>query len=118
VSGVVWNLHLSAAAERDYRDILGWTLEHFGQMQVQAYADTLTFALKSLVAGPGIAGVKQRAELGVDIYSLHVARNGRKGRHFVIFRVNISQDQNTIDVLRILHDSMDLLRHLHPIDSD
>ena len=118
MSGVVWSLRLSAAAERDYRDILGWTLEHFGRMQVQSYADTLTFALKSLIAGPSIAGVKQRAELGVDIYSLHVARSGRKGRHFVIFRVSTSQDENTIEVLRILHDSMDLERHLHPTDSD
>ncbi len=65
MSGVVWNLHLSVSAERDYRDILGWTLEHFGRMQVQSYADTLTCALKSLIAGPSITGVKQRVELGV-----------------------------------------------------
>ena len=43
--------------------------------------------------------------------SLHVARMGRKGSHFVVFRV---ATENTIDVLRVLHESMDLTRHLPP----
>jgi toxin ParE1/3/4 len=45
---------------------------------------------------------------------LHVARQGRSGRHFVVFRVGDSGGQNAIDVLRILHDSMDVKRHLAP----
>jgi toxin ParE1/3/4 len=118
VSEAVWSIRLSAQAERDYREILRWTLANFGQMQVQAYADTMTSALKALIAGPNIAGAKQRDEIGIGIYSLHVARNGRKGRHFVLFRISTFPDKNTIDVLRILHDSMDLERHLHPIASD
>ncbi|NBU77128.1 MAG: type II toxin-antitoxin system RelE/ParE family toxin, partial [Planctomycetes bacterium] len=39
---------------------------------------------------------------------LHVARQGRAGRHFVVFRAAGSD----IDVLRLLHESMDLPRHL------
>jgi toxin ParE1/3/4 len=34
---------------------------------------------------------------------------GRKGRHFVVFRM---PDGQTIDVIRLLHDSMDLAKHL------
>ena len=40
------------------------------------------------------------------------SRNGRKGRHFVLFRINKIKAHNVIDVLRLLHDSMDLERHL------
>jgi len=38
---------------------------------------------------------------------------GRKGSHFVVFH---AATKNTIDVLRVLHESMDLARHLPPED--
>lgn len=59
--------------------------------------------------GPKILGSKQRDEIEAGIKTLHVTRLGRKGRHFVIFRVT---GERTIDVLRVLHDSADLPRHL------
>ncbi len=34
---------------------------------------------------------------------------GRKGRHLVVFRI---ADGQAIDVIRLLHDSMDLAKHL------
>ncbi|WP_459830656.1 type II toxin-antitoxin system RelE/ParE family toxin [Hydrogenophilus islandicus] len=40
----------------------------------------------------------------------HVARHGRKGRHVVFFRARDSEA--VIDVLRILHDSMEPQQHL------
>lgn len=43
------------------------------------------------------------------IRTLHAARNGHKARHFVVFRVAEGQ---ILEVLRLLHDSMDLARHL------
>ena len=48
--------------------------------------------------------------LGSDIASLHVARQGRKGRHLLVFRTH--EQDGVIEVLRILHDSMDLARYL------
>ena len=48
--------------------------------------------------------------------TLHVARKGRKGRHFVVFRVARDPDHDVIEVLRLLHDSMDLQRHLPAVD--
>ena len=53
---------------------------------------------------------------GNDIRTLHVARDGRKGRHFVMFRVGSIDGRDVIDVLRLLHDSMDLERHLPPTE--
>ena len=113
-----WTVRLSTAAEADYRQILRWTAENFGLPQSRIYAVTLSSTLKALSAGPAIIGVKVRGEIGTNIRTLHVARNGRKGRHFVMFRASSFQGQNVIDVLRLLHDSMDLERHLPPAESN
>ncbi len=80
-----WIVRLTAAAEADYRQILHWTLENFGRVQARTYADTLSAALKALSTGPAIPGVKERTGIGTNIRTLHVAREGRKGRHFVVF---------------------------------
>jgi toxin ParE1/3/4 len=116
VGGTSWTVRLSAAAEADYRQILHWTAENFGSAQARSYAGTLSSALKALSAGPDIIGVKERPEIGDSIRTLHVARNGRKGRHFVMFRVGSTQGRNVIDVLRLLHDSMDLEQQLPPTE--
>lgn len=93
-------------------------MENFGSAQAKVYADTLSSALKELTAGPAIIGVKERGDIGTNIWTLHAARKGRKGRHFVMFRVSSFQGCNVIDVLRLLHDSMDLERHLLPTELD
>ena len=111
-----WTVRLSSAAEADYQQILRWTVENFGTAQARHYANTLSSALKALSPGPAIIGVKERPEIGNNIRTLHVARNGRKGRHFIMFRVGSIQGRDVIDVLRLLHDSMDLERHLPPTE--
>lgn len=105
-----WTVVLTAAAQSDYAGILTWTLDSFGENQVHFYDETLLLALDDLVIGPRLLGVKKHDDIGADICTLHIARKGRKGRHFLMFRVN--QDKYTLEVLRILHDSMDLQRHL------
>lgn len=91
-------------------------MENFGSAQARSYAETLSSALRALSAGPDVIGVKERPEIGDQIRTLHVVRNGRKGRHFVMFRVGNIQGSDVIDVLRLLHDSMDLERHLPPAE--
>ena len=116
MAGHSWTVRLAAAAEADYLQILRWTVENFGSAQARFYAETLASALKMLAVGPDILGVKERPEIGSNIRTLHVARNGRKGRHFIMFRVESVDGKNQIDVLRLLHDSMDLERHLPPTE--
>jgi toxin ParE1/3/4 len=110
VSEQRWTVRLSAAAETDFLEILRWTTAQFGKTQAQAYADTVSSALRELASGPTSPGAKARPELGEGISTLHVARKGKKGRHFVVFKTG--QSKKLIDVLRLLHDSMDLQRHL------
>lgn len=66
-------------------------------------------AIEALHDGPAILGSREREDIRPGIRTLHVARQGRKGRHFVIFKEATRQ---IIDVLRLLHDSLDLVRHV------
>ena len=105
----VWRVRLAEQAELDLLGITLWTLENFGAQQAQAYAKTLSLAIEALHDGPEILGAAVREDIGFGVRALHVARQGRKGRHFVVFRI---APERTIEVLRLLHDSMDLPRHL------
>ena len=105
----LWEVRLASKAEQDFFEIVQWSAVNFGQQQAVAYAETLSLAISALAEGPEVLGAKRRDEIGNGILTLHVDRQGRKGRHFVVFRVG---GASTIDVLRLLHDSMDLVRHV------
>lgn len=104
-----WTVCLAYQAERDIADILAWTEEHFSRQQADFYAEILTSALATLFDGPDAIGAKERDDILPGIRVLHVARQGKRGRHYIVFR---SEEACRIDVLRILHDSMDLARHI------
>lgn len=111
-----WTVRLTATAEVDFQGILLWTADRFGKRQASVYAKTLSSALEALTAEPDIGGAKARDDIASGLYSLHVARRRRKGRHFVIFRIHLQQDRQVIEILRILHEAMDLPSHLPPED--
>jgi toxin ParE1/3/4 len=109
-----WRVRLGATAEDDFIRILDYTRKPFGSKQAASYRTTLLDALATLEAGPEVRGSLARPELFRDVRSLHVARKGRRGRHFIIFR---PVGEDVVEVLRILHDAMDLVRHVPgPID--
>lgn len=108
---VAWRVRVARAAQQDLSDILAWTEHHFGTRQAHTYAKTLALALRALADGPGIAGVGPRNDILPGVLVLQVARQGRKGRHLIVFKLG---HKHNIDVLRVLHDSMDLARHLEP----
>ena len=49
------------------------------------------------------------------LYTFHVARHGRRGRHFLLYTVAPGR---IVEILRILHDNMDLQRHLPSADDE
>jgi len=106
---LAWTVRLADQAELDFIDITTWTAENFGASQADEYSETVMLAIEALTDGPEILGAKAREDIAPGICTLHVARQGRKGRHFVIFR---KAEGRTIDVLRLLHDRMDLVRHI------
>lgn len=109
-----WRVRLASAAEADFDQILQWTAERFGKDQADVYTETLLAALDALKQGPAVAGVRVRDDLPRGILTLHVARFGPRARHLVVFRIESSRDEQIVQVLRILHDSMDLPRHVDP----
>ena len=112
-----WAVRLAAPAEADFQNVLRWTAEHFGDKQARVYAGTLSMAFEELAAtGPSIIGAKTRNDIAKGLFTLHVARHGRKGRHFVMFRIGHDQGREVIEILRLLHDAMDLPRHVPPMD--
>jgi toxin ParE1/3/4 len=100
---------LTRQAEADFVKIIRWTADQFGMRQARSYSDTIRHAVKAL-ENEGVIDAHQRPELGCHVGTLHVARQGRKGRHLLMFRVD--EQAGVIEILRILHDSMDLQRHL------
>lgn len=104
-----WRIRLGAAAEVDFANIVTWTAQEFGARQAGLYRETLVNALAELGRGPEVAGSMARDEIASGLRSLHVARRGRRGRHFILYRVAPGR---LIEIVRILHDSMDTRRHL------
>jgi toxin ParE1/3/4 len=104
-----WRVRLGAAAELDFANILKWTTENFGARQARRYRDTLVRAIGELANGPEVGGSKGRDEIMLGLRTLHVARHGRRGRHFLLYRVGPG---GIIEIGRILHDGMDMQRHL------
>lgn len=104
-----WSVRLVDAADLDYIDIIRRSARDFGAMQAEVYAETLDLAIDALGAdGTEAIGVKARDEIGAGIFTLHASRFGRKAAHLLIFQV----DDSIIEVLRILHEKMDLARHI------
>lgn len=104
-----WRVRLTDQAELDFLDISRWSSENFGARQAEYYVETIMLAIEALTDGPETLGTIARDELAPGVRTLHIARQGRKAHHFVVFRV--ANDQ-ALEVLRLLHDRMDLARHL------
>jgi len=100
------------AARADVRNIIDWTHEQFGEKQAHLYGQTLASAVHALEVGPSIVGVKKLTGLAEGLFTLHVAREGCKGRHFLLFRIGPDKGRRAIEILRILHDAMDLPAHV------
>lgn len=105
-----WTVRLVAVSERDYQEVIKRSAQDFGPLQAEMYAETIELAIGALREnGPKTIGVREREEIGPGIYTLHAARQKRRASHFLVFRV---LEIRTIEILRILHDRMDLARHI------
>ena len=105
-----WIARLTDNAAQDIETILDWTFEQFGPFQMDAYCGVISDALEALTKGSLLLDLHWRPDLGNGVATLHVARLVRKGRHLLVLRVH--DQERVIEVLRILHDSMDLARHV------
>lgn len=95
-------IHLSEAAKTDLLDNWAETFRRWGTDQADRYLDDIDRALDGLIDNP---------QSGTDCSDLlHGARRLITGRHLVFYEIG----ENRIFVIRGLHQSMDLPRHLRP----
>ena len=96
----------SPRARRDITDVLRYTRDRWGNAQAREYRDLINDALENIAADPSSG--KKRASLP-GILSFHIKQPGRDARHVVFYRVT---DAGSVQVIRLLHDSMDFDQHL------
>ncbi len=89
----------SPAAAADLDDIWDYTAEEWGADQADRYTDDIQSTCNSLARG-------EKRGRDVDVRSSYLKH--AVGKHFVFFRTT----KVGIEVIRILHQSMDVGRHL------
>ncbi len=92
-----YSLSLSNEAIEDFRDILSYTMQMWGEQQVEEYSAILH---KALIA------IEQNPLMGKG--DLPPYRHVTAGKHIVFYRLTGSK----VQVSRILHSAMDFVRHL------
>jgi toxin ParE1/3/4 len=97
-----FQLVISEPAFSDFRDLLSFTLQAWGEKQFIKYKQTLDDALNAIAENP-YRGRKRHGRMVCHV-----------GRHKIFYRI----DNSFIYVLRILHDRMDAVRHLPDLDSE
>lgn len=112
-------LRLSASARADIVRLLEWTHEHFGERARIRYEGLLVIALRELAAEPERPGSAARPELGARVRSYHLRHSRdrarheggivRRPRHLLLYRF---AHPDLIGIGRVLHDAMEIERHL------
>ena len=109
-----FKFNVTNSARADLVAIQGYTLANHGP--ATAYSALIRQAFKDIHADPHRPGSKERPELAPGVRSYHVALSRdrvpqriKRPRHLVLYFL---PNPDEIVVLRVLHDSRDLARHL------
>lgn len=108
-------LRIARDAASEIEQLLTHSAATFGVLARARYEQLIAVALESIRQDPILPGSVARDDLRVGLRALHLTharakarRRGRtvlRPRHFIIYRV---VDEKTVDILRMLHDAMDL----------
>jgi toxin ParE1/3/4 len=106
---------ISATAEADIEAILDYSLDLHGEDAAIRYAKLLEVSIASLCNDPSQSGVNLTLD---ELSKFHISMCKKEShvdgiivsdpRHLIFFRVADS----TLEVVRVLHESMDFERHL------
>lgn len=116
----MFRYRLSEAAQGDVLGLLAWTHEQLGEVARRRYESLVVAALRDVASHPDRPGSVARPELGAGVRSWHLrlsrshVRPGvelvRRPRHFLVYRT----EPTLVVIGRVLHDAMELARHLDP----
>ncbi|THV20712.1 type II toxin-antitoxin system RelE/ParE family toxin [Peteryoungia ipomoeae] len=112
-------VRLSAEADADLLDILTRTYAEYGSDALLRYELLIVTALSDVAVSHRRSGLVARPEFGPGIHSYHLRHSWerarhptgivRRPRHFILYRQLLPE---LIGVGRILHDVMEVERHL------
>jgi toxin ParE1/3/4 len=113
------SFRLSASARADIRGILAISFRHWGTQGRRRYAALLAAAMRAAAAAPEGPMTRNRADLMPGIRSIHLrhvraeTNEARVGSpvHLLYYR---AARPGLIEIVRVLHERMDPLRHLDP----
>ncbi|MDZ7591565.1 MAG: type II toxin-antitoxin system RelE/ParE family toxin [Rubrivivax sp.] len=115
----MFRYRLSEAAQGDILNVLAWTHEQFGGAARLRYESLIVAALRDVASQPDRPGSLARPELGAGVRSWHLRLSRehmeagmevvRRPRHFLVYRF----EPGLVVVGRMLHDAMELARHLN-----
>lgn len=110
---------LAKAAQADIIDLLAWTEENFGETARLRYERLLTVALRDIATEPQRLNSIARPELGENVRSYHLRHSRERAkteygivirpRHLLLYRFGRA---DLIGIGRVLHDAMEIQRHL------
>jgi toxin ParE1/3/4 len=119
----MFRYRLSEAAQGDILGALAWTHERFGEPARLRYEGLIVAALRDVASAPERPGSLARPELGARVRSWHLRLSRvqvepgvnvvRRPRHFLVYRF----EPGLVEVGRVLHDAMELARHMDPDSS-
>lgn len=96
------NYKISKQAEIDLEDIWLYTFENWSLEQADYYLDLLIDEIEYIAENP---------KSGQDY---HEVRKGyfrsRVNSHFIFYRINVKEE--TVEIIRILHQQMDIESHI------
>ncbi|HUS34806.1 MAG TPA: type II toxin-antitoxin system RelE/ParE family toxin [Verrucomicrobiae bacterium] len=96
-------LDFTAAAVADLQSIAEYTRDNWGAQQEKIYLESLWAKFEEILADPGKWRARPDLFAGCQIAA--------QSRHVILFRVQGS----TLQIVRILHSSMDFRRHVRDL---
>jgi toxin ParE1/3/4 len=113
------NLIISPKARSDISAVLAWTRENFGALTMERYERLIKIAVEAIAANPEVAESEPRPEIARNCRTYHLFHSRKKAgtrgerirepRHFLLYRVT---EAGVVEIGRVLHDSMEIARHL------
>lgn len=113
------DLELTLLAQDDIADLLDASVKIFGPIARRRYEVLIAVALADVCDDPGRIGGIERPELGEGTHTYHLRHSrGRarseegavaEPRHLLVYEL---PDDDRLRVLRVLHEAMDLERHV------
>ena len=110
---------VAPAAQLDMEEVLEWTQNQWGEKARLRYEALLFRAILDVAMNPTLPGSSDRSEIAREARTYHTgnSRNrvakkiGRvnKPRHLLLYRIRAD---GLVEIGRVLHESMDLVRHL------